>query len=868
VERRRETTKGTKAFSPSSKAQQGVRLLSVPLASCQSKGIGSTVSSPPDPWSWLGLAGLTNAQAHVPTLNTGLELAESTLSGLYAYMGQPTEEPQAMDSVWPSVTDEQKRKLGITPVLLDFVQNIADHPSTFTDFPIDTAEGPQPAKSIDAESFKLTRRQARHAKAILSMVPKLQKLRHDLVPKYLIEDVFWQVYFLLITSKTKDLDWECDEELSDEEGEDEEHQSEQSEEAAEQESQRRKVMKIKLRREMIVGYDDDSDDDGGGGRSPPTAQQASTHISLLKLREVWKVHKDGYMLKMKQNSAYLEDASRLEKLWDRQIFSGNEPGHLVREQFQHLIRPGIAPSHRTMLWPLLTDALLMMKKKPSLYEEMLQDVYITEEAEKKLPRGEGQASAQEDGGREEKKESSAEESKVETVIPDSKILPDLRLPTAFSRIPTFCGKLVTISHSLNSEGIVAAKRLLTVFAIENPEWSYIPCLPDLVLLLLHFMAEPAVYFTVLSMMEKPIPLLPSEPDQKPRQERLSLNKDGPSKKIRLINRNQQEVDMSVCTLIDSLLPQHMESLSTHLNGPCREVMVNGDFRREIQEWMNRLFVGLLPLSTVFKIIDNMLVEGVTTLYKITLHILKANEESLLTAENGQKFMENLYSIAERYAESGLDDSFLFNNPSPFTGIEANMILRAESKAEAANPQLQAVQEPMISVFHVPVVKKPSPIISQEQFEVIWQWLPSRYQVKDPVAHFTSSNDGFSVLSIFRQCKNSAPHIFLIKTKQGRIFGAYLNDGWKPSQKFYGSGECFLFTLHPLTRKFAWRPPNKELFMIGNEKELIIGGGDGCGIWLDSELWHGASEYCETFRNPPINGKKDFEAIAIEIYGFS
>jgi len=96
-----------------------------------------------------------------------------------------------------------------------------------------------------------------------------------------------------------------------------------------------------------------------------------------------------------------------------------------------------------------------------------------------------------------------------------------------------------------------------------------------------------------------------------------------------------------------------------LNGPCREVMVNGDFRREIQEWMNRLFVGLLPLSvsvtfkhdlflgynvilplitkqTVFKIIDNMLVEGVTTLYKITLHILKANEESLLTAENGTK----------------------------------------------------------------------------------------------------------------------------------------------------------------------------------------------------------------------------------------
>jgi hypothetical protein len=41
------------------------------------------------------------------------------------------------------------------------------------------------------------------------------------------------------------------------------------------------------------------------------------------------------------------------------------------------------------------------------------------------------------------------------------------------------------------------------------------------------------------------------------------------------------------------------------------------------------------------------------------------------------------------------------------------------------------------------------------------------------------------------------------------------------------------------------------------------------LFRESELWHGTSEYCETFRNDPLNGSsKFFEAVAVEIYGFS
>lgn len=121
------------------------------------------------------------------------------------------------------------------------------------------------------------------------------------------------------------------------------------------------------------------------------------------------------------------------------------------------------------------------------------------------------------------------------------------------------------------------------------------------------------------------------------------------------------------------------------------------------------------------------------------------------------------------------------------------IVQAELKATEANPQLEDVQDPSLSTATLPVVKQSSLVITQEQFDVIWQWLPSRYrvficyvcprvgqnanelikQVKKPVKHFSSSKDGFSVLSVYRKCKNSAPHVFIIKTKQGKVYSYLL-----------------------------------------------------------------------------------------------
>jgi hypothetical protein len=46
-------------------------------------------------------------------------------------------------------------------------------------------------------------------------------------------------------------------------------------------------------------------------------------------------------------------------------------------------------------------------------------------------------------------------------------------------------------------------------------------------------------------------------------------------------------------------------------------------------------------QTVFKVVDNVLAEGVTVVYLIALRILKANEENLLQATTG------VYSTSNR-----------------------------------------------------------------------------------------------------------------------------------------------------------------------------------------------------------------------------
>uniref|UniRef100_A0A672GMH1 TLDc domain-containing protein n=1 Tax=Salarias fasciatus TaxID=181472 RepID=A0A672GMH1_SALFA len=102
----------------------------------------------------------------------------------------------------------------------------------------------------------------------------------------------------------------------------------------------------------------------------------------------------------------------------------------------------------------------------------------------------------------------------------------------------------------------------------------------------------------------------------------------------------------------------------------------------------------------------------------------------------------------------------------------------------------------------------------------------------------------------------------------QVFGAFLSHPLRPSEEFYGTGETFLFMLHPRFKCFRWTGDNC-FFIKGYRDAFAIGGGSGhFGLWLDEDLYLGHSSPCYTFNNCCLSETSDFRVTELEVWTFS
>ncbi|XVF39779.1 hypothetical protein PTKIN_Ptkin01aG0060000 [Pterospermum kingtungense] len=79
---------------------------------------------------------------------------------------------------------------GITDEVLAFARNIAHHPETWLDFPLDPEE--------DLDDFDMSVAQREHVTAVEHLAPRLAALRIELCPCHMSDSYFWKVYFVLL----------------------------------------------------------------------------------------------------------------------------------------------------------------------------------------------------------------------------------------------------------------------------------------------------------------------------------------------------------------------------------------------------------------------------------------------------------------------------------------------------------------------------------------------------------------------------------------------------------------------------------------------------------------------------------------------
>ncbi|OMO50937.1 hypothetical protein CCACVL1_30118 [Corchorus capsularis] len=88
---------------------------------------------------------------------------------------------------------EEFNAVGITDEVLAFAGNIAHHPETWLDFPLDPDD--------DLDDFDMSVAQREHAMVVEHLAPRLAALRIELCPCHMSDSYFWKVYFVLLHSR-------------------------------------------------------------------------------------------------------------------------------------------------------------------------------------------------------------------------------------------------------------------------------------------------------------------------------------------------------------------------------------------------------------------------------------------------------------------------------------------------------------------------------------------------------------------------------------------------------------------------------------------------------------------------------------------
>ncbi|RUO96843.1 TLD-domain-containing protein [Jimgerdemannia flammicorona] len=167
------------------------------------------------------------------------------------------------------------------------------------------------------------------------------------------------------------------------------------------------------------------------------------------------------------------------------------------------------------------------------------------------------------------------------------------------------------------------------------------------------------------------------------------------------------------------------------------------------------------------------------------------------------------------------------------------------------------------------------VIDENIAEQIRRNLPRRYRLaQNWNLLYSLDQHGSSISTLYHRIKGKGPLVLAIKDDDDGIFGAFVNEPFRPNPSYYGTGECFLWKAllsdrpeDAQVRVYPWTGRN-DYILLCDSGFIGIGGGDGkFGLWLHSDLERGHSERCVTFDNELLSSSSEFECVQLEVWGF-
>ncbi|XP_061599849.1 nuclear receptor coactivator 7 isoform X2 [Cololabis saira] len=240
-----------------------------------------------------------------------------------------------------------------------------------------------------------------------------------------------------------------------------------------------------------------------------------------------------------------------------------------------------------------------------------------------------------------------------------------------------------------------------------------------------------------------------------------------------------------------------------------------------------------------------------------LRILEGEEEG--EAEHDE---EGFVLIEDKEEEEEEEDEEMFQRHHS-SGDDWEMVLMMEEGKDKPAPAVDRDPEGFNAIL------ESSHILEASHIRDLWKELPPRTVGHTCQLAYSTSRHGASLKSLYRRLGAAdCPVLILIKDALDEVFGAFLSHPLRPSEMFYGTGETFLFMLHPRFKCFKWTGEN-SFFIKGDLDCFAIGGGSGhFGLWVDENLYLGRSSPCYTFNNCCLSENDDFHIMELEVWTFS
>ncbi|KAM4030319.1 TBC1 domain family member 24-like isoform 1-T2 [Anomaloglossus baeobatrachus] len=345
-------------------------------------------------------------------------------------------------------------------------------------------------------------------------------------------------------------------------------------------------------------------------------------------------------------------------------------------------------------------------------------------------------------------------------------------------LPEFLDGCVMPMYCLNVRGETAVKKILICIGDQYPDITYCPALPAVVALLMHYSEDEAECF------ERTCRLISCTEPHKTYIEQSFLSYEAS-------NMTFGDLAKKYCQAGHKFITTHCENSS--------EVF---------SDWLMWIF-GDLPFEYVIRVFDVFLLEGSKVLYRVALALLK--QYKLHTEYEGQDIKCDIQEFIKNISnhvcvEKLLEKAFSIRL---FSHKEIWLLHMANSKALSKNG-ITVIQQRQPVHMSVNITNFTSEIVTAHDMRVVWSWIPERYSLYPPVLLFSTLEHGYSLQRFYSHCEGMEPTVLLIKTTANEVCGAYLSTDWNERRKssgqvssFFGTGECFVFTIRPDMERYEW-----------------------------------------------------------------